>query len=132
MEPPAEQSGLDDVAPISGSPGPATIAAQGDPGDETARNYRYQYAYGVMLLIAAKRGAAPYVALWCEHHEDFLAERNDGRFDGYQIKTSKPELGAWKLTDVELIRSIGRFVDLVTLFQDRIGDLFFVSNSTLR
>jgi hypothetical protein len=72
---------------------------------------------------------APYIALWCEHHEDFLAERNDGRFDGYQIKTSKLELGAWKLTDVELARSIGRFVDLVSLFQDRIGDLFFVSNT---
>ena len=54
-------------------------------------------------------------------------ERIDALFDGYQIKTSRPELGAWTLTDVELIRSIGRFVDLVTSFGDRIGDLFFVN-----
>jgi hypothetical protein len=127
MKPPSGRPGSNEPAAALG-PSPATIAAKGDPGDETARNYRYQYAYGVILLIAAKRGAVPYVALWCEHHEDFLAERSDGLFDGYQIKTSKPELGAWKLTDAELVHSIGRFVDLLTLFRNRIGDLFFVSN----
>lgn len=99
-----------------------------DPGDSTQRNFRYQHAYGVMLLVAAKCGDLPYVALWCEHHEDFLAQRHDNRFDGYQIKTSRPELGAWTLRHRELVRSIGRFVDLVDAFGDRIGSLFFVSN----
>ena len=65
------QPGLNEEAATLG-PSPATIGAKGDPGDATARNYRYQYAYGVMLLIAAKRGAVPDLALWCEHHEDFL------------------------------------------------------------
>ena len=100
-----------------------------DPGDATSRNFRYQHAYGVMLMVAAKRGARPYTAIWCEHHEDFLAQRQDGLFDGYQIKTSRPERGFWKLTDSELTKSIGRFIDLVTAFEDRIGDLYFVSNT---
>jgi len=100
-----------------------------DPGDETSRNYRYQYAYGVVLLVAAKRGLKPYVAIWCEHHEDFLAKRRDGMCDGYQIKTRRPERGAWKLSDGELIKSIGRFVDLVMEFGNQIGNLFFVSNT---
>jgi hypothetical protein len=108
---------------------PAQVPNTSDPGDATARNYRYQYGYGVILLVAARRGDLPYLAIWCEHHEDFLAERSDGRFDGYQVKTSRPELGAWTLRDTELVKSIGRFVDLVALFGDRISKLLFVSNT---
>jgi hypothetical protein len=82
-----------------------------------------------MLLIAAASGDRPYVAIWCEHHEDFLAERPDGAFDAYQIKTSRPELGAWTLHDAELVRSIGRFVELVSEYGSFIRDLYFVSNT---
>ena len=99
-----------------------------DPGDTTSRNYRYQHAYGIIIMVAANLGVRPYVAIWCEHHEDFLAQRTDDVFDGYQIKTSRPESGAWKLTDGELTKSVGRFLDLVHAFGDRIGDLLFVSN----
>jgi hypothetical protein len=108
---------------------PADVRNTDDPGDATARNFRYQYGYGVMLLVAAKCGDRPYVGVWCEHHEDFLAERNDGRFDGYQIKTSRPELGAWTLGDTELVKSIGRFADLVGVFAEHIAGLYFVSNT---
>src|SRR5258708_5411397 len=83
------------VKPPELSLDPAEVRNISDPGDATARNYRYQYGYGVILLVAASCGDLPYVAIWCEHHEDFLAERSDGRFDGYQVKTSRPELGAW-------------------------------------
>lgn len=100
-----------------------------DPGDETERNFRYQHQYGVVLLAAVRRGTLNYVALYCEHHEDFLAERPDGLFDGYQIKTSRPENGPWTLTSVALTKSIGRFVDLMTAFPGQIGKLVFVSNS---
>ena len=72
-------------------PNPATTADTDDPGDATQRNYRYQHAYGAILLASARRGEVPYLAIWCEHHEDLLAERTDGTYDGYQIKTSQPE-----------------------------------------
>jgi len=108
------------------SPSDALVS---DGGDTTSRNYRYQHAYGVMLLASAKCGKRPYVAIWCEHHEDFLAEREDGRFNGYQIKTSKPEAGPWKLNDPDFVLTIGRFVDLVQEFGEKIGDLYFVSNT---
>jgi hypothetical protein len=115
-------------APDAG-PDPSEVRNLTDPGDATNRNFRYQHAYGVMLLVAAKRGLRPYWAIWCEQHEDFLAQRHDGLFDGYQIKTARPELGTWTLKDGELTRSIGRFVDLVAEFGDRIGELYFVSNT---
>lgn len=109
--------------------GPSDARDRSDPGDATGRNFRYQHAYGVMLIVAAKRGFRPYVAIWCEQHEDFLAEREDQIFDGYQIKTTRPELGPWTLKDPELTKSIGRFVELVAEFGDRIGHLYFVSNT---
>lgn len=111
------------------APNPATKRNTSDPGDATERNFRYQHAYGVMLMVAARLGTRPYTALWCEHHEDFLAEDNQGVFDAYQIKTSRPERGAWDLADSELTRSIGRFVDLIAEFGDRIGNVYFVSNT---
>lgn len=111
------------------APDPTEERARADPGDATARNYRYQHAYGVVLLVAAARGLRPYVAIWCEQHEDFLAQRSDSKFDGFQIKTSRPELGAWTLNDREFTKTIGRFIDLVAEFGDRIGNLFFVSNT---
>lgn len=109
---PKRSKGSGAVRPRLGAD-PSETRNSTDPGDATSRNFRYQHAYGVMLLVSAMRGLRPYAAIWCEQHEDFLAQRQDGSFDGYQIKTSRPELGAWTLKDGELTKSIGRFVDLV-------------------
>lgn len=110
-------------------PTPVDAYDASDPGDTTQRNFRYQHAFGVILLVSGKLGLRPYVAIWCEQHEDYLAERADRTFDGYQIKTSRPENGAWKLNDLGLIKTIGRFVELVQEFGDAINSLFFVSNT---
>jgi hypothetical protein len=125
------------AAPTAASPTPSPVATldpattpdRTDPGDQTGRNFRYQHAYGVILMVASARGVRPYVAIWCEHHEDFLAERSDGKYDGYQIKSSRPENGAWRMNDEELVKSIRRFVALVKKFGDHIGELFFVTNT---
>jgi hypothetical protein len=100
-----------------------------DPGDETQRNFRYQHAYGAILLIQARLGRTSYSAVWCEQHEDLLGERSDGRYDGWQIKTRTPENGPWRLLDDSMVKSIGRFCELVTLYQDQIADLYFASNA---
>ena len=100
-----------------------------DPGDQSERNFRYQHQYGVVILAAVRRGDLDYVRVYCEHHEDLLCETPSGLFDGWQIKTSTPENGPWKLTDDALVRSIGRFVDLLTTYRTQIGRFFFVSNA---
>lgn len=117
------------VQPVPPQPNPAATRDTNDPGDSTQRNYRYQHAYGVMLLAAARRGERPYVAIWCEHHEDLLGQRVDALYDGFQIKTSRPENGAWRMLDPELVKTIGRFVDLIREFGPKIGDLYFVTNT---
>jgi hypothetical protein len=85
---------------------------QTDPGDEVLRRFRYQFAYGVILLVGAATRRLEYRAIWCEQHEDYLAEDSNQNFDAYQIKTKKPELGAWELNDEAMWKSMARFVEL--------------------
>ncbi|MBY3101161.1 DUF4297 domain-containing protein [Rhizobium laguerreae] len=100
-----------------------------DVGDQTARNYRYQHSYAVILLASACRGERDYQAIWCEHHEDILAERTDGKFDGWQIKTRRPESGAWTTSSPDFVAALGRFVVLTQLMGETLADLHFVSNA---
>jgi hypothetical protein len=108
---------------------PTRTLNAGDPGDRTLRNFRYQLLYGVILLAAASAGKRPYVAIWCEHYEDFLCERQDGTFDGIQVKTRQPEDGYWKITDEPFVKTIGRFVDLNRRLGSRASLFHFVSNA---
>lgn len=102
-----------------------------DFGAETARNYRYQYGYGMILLVDALLGIAEakdYHAIWCEHYDDFLAEISEFVFDSYQIKTATPESGAWQLNNETLRAAIGKMVELEDLFPGKIRRFKFLSN----
>jgi hypothetical protein len=102
---------------------------QSDPGDEVLRRFRYQFAYGVILLIGAANGHLDYSAVWCEQYEDFLAETKEGNFDAFQVKTRKPELGTWELNDEAMWKSIARFVKLDQTYPGKIRLFKFVSNA---
>ncbi|QJD81621.1 dsDNA nuclease domain-containing protein [Spirosoma rhododendri] len=103
---------------------------QNDPGDATLRNFRYQFGYGVILLLSALRGERDYVSMWCEQHEDLICERSDSMFDCYQIKTSTPENGHLHLFTDSIKKTIKRFVTLHELFGDAIGNMYIVSNTS--
>ena len=100
-----------------------------DPGDEVLRKFRYQHAYGAILAIGIATKRLRYTAIWCEHHEDFLAELDGGGFDAYQIKTRKSELGEWEIKDEAWYKSVGRFISLDTSFPNQIQLFYFVSNT---
>jgi hypothetical protein len=108
--------------------GPDEVRDELDPGDETQRRFRYQHAYGVVLLIGSFRGLLPYKNIWCEHHDDFLAQHN-GVFDSYQVKTRVPENGPWELTTDGFIAAIKKFGLLECRFPGKIGRFKFVSNT---
>ena len=84
---------------------PSQVADENDPGDAVQRSFRYQHAYGAILLIAGAANQRPYTAIWCEHHEDLLVERTDGHYEAYQVKTRRPGRGDWTLNDTDLKRS---------------------------
>ncbi|RJG05358.1 DUF4297 domain-containing protein [Noviherbaspirillum cavernae] len=99
-----------------------------DMGDDVQRAFRYQNAYGVILLAAAASGTANYRAIWCEHHEDLLGERNDDLFDAYQVKTKAPHTGLWKSSDEQFIKSLRRFCELERKHGPKVNKYCFVSN----
>ena len=103
-----------------------------DPGDATARNYRYQYGYGVILLVAAASKKKDYRAIWCEQQEDFLCEvqgDDEGQFDAVQVKTRQPELGHWQTNSDAFVQSVKRFVELDARFPGAIRKFALVSNT---
>lgn len=109
---------------------PTDILDENDPGDETQRNFRYQHGYGAILLISSYVNSLPYISVWCEHHEDLLAETDSGTFDAYQVKTRKPENGEWTIVDEEMKKCLKRFVELYKKFGHQIGKFAIVSNVT--
>ncbi len=109
---------------------PVCIPDNEDPGDDTQRRYRYQHAYGVILLTAIYTKLKPYLALWCEHHDDFLGQLN-GTYDSFQVKTREPELGHWELLTDGFVSAIKKFAVLETRFPGRINAYYFVTNTKL-
>ena len=105
-----------------------TQLSSDDPGDDVQRRFRYQHAFGVVLLIASIRTAKDYVAIWCEHHEDFLAETADGKFDAFQVKT-RDTGESWKINDDSFCSSIERFARLEVLAPHSIREFSFVTNA---
>lgn len=100
-----------------------------DPGDEVLRKFRYQHAYGAILLLGIASQRLNYVAVWCEQHEDCLGETSDGFFDAYQVKTREPELGVWEINDESFAKSVFRFVRLDLAFPGKVRAFKFVSNA---
>lgn len=100
-----------------------------DPGDKVIRKFRYQHAYGVVLALLMMKKTCPFRAIWCEQHEDFLAERTDELYEAFQVKTRKSETGSWNVTDEAFVKSIKRFIDLDLKFPHKIKKFHFVSNT---
>lgn len=100
-----------------------------DRGDDVERRFRYQHGYGALLLIAATNGDLPFTGIWCEQRDDILAERQDGRFESYQVKTSTPQDGRITLKNEGFRNALHKWVELEQEFSDKIVQYHFVSNS---
>lgn len=100
-----------------------------DYGAETLRNYRYQSAYAVALLVAAAAKKKNYSAVWCEQEDDILAQIAENSFDSYQVKTRKPELGEWRLTDDPFVSAVNVFIRLDAKYPGSFQHFNFVSNA---
>ena len=97
-----------------------------DAGDATQRNFAYQHAYGAFLLLSALRGHFQYEAIWCEHHEDIVAERTDGGLEAFQVKTR--DHGRWTNSDEPFQKALGTLTRARLALGGRIRALTFVSN----
>ncbi|MEW6428406.1 MAG: dsDNA nuclease domain-containing protein [Thermodesulfobacteriota bacterium] len=112
-------------------PGPDTVAATGDPGDDTARRYRYQWTYAAILCCSLMDETEDVAEVFCEHHEDVLMKYIDGTFSGLQIKTRASDQEVWKTSDDAVRGSFARFAKLEAKFPDRFRAYRFLTNHPL-
>ena len=110
-------------------PSPIRQLPTHDYGAETLRNYRYQSAYAVVLLVAAAAKKKSYTSVWCEQEDDILTQIAENSFDSYQVKTRKPELGEWRLTDDQFVSAVKVFLRLDAEYPGCFQHFNFVSNA---
>lgn len=110
---------------------PDTVLSTGDPGDETARRYRYQWTYAAIVCCLLLDDTEDAAEVFCEHHEDVLIKHYDGLFSGLQIKTRQSNQKVWKTDDDAVKVSLARFARLENNFPVRFRNFRFLSNHPL-
>lgn len=113
------------------APTPDQVLANGDPGDETALRYRYQWTYAAIACCLVLDDTEDTIEVFCEHHEDVLLMHADKTFTGLQIKTRALDQDVWKAGDEAVTKSIARFVKLEADFPGQFRRFRFLTNHPL-
>ena len=113
------------------APAPDTVPATGDPGNETARRYRYQWTYAAIVCCMLLDETEGVTEVFCEHHEDVLIKHVDGTFSGLQIKTRASNQKVWKTSDEAVRGTCARFAKLEDEFPGRFRAFRFLTNHPL-
>lgn len=100
-------------------PCPVEVVDADDPGDDTTRRFRYQWAYGAILCLALLKEDPEFAFVYCEHHEDILLACLDGKFCGIQVKTRAEGYETFKASEEPIVKSLQRFVALEIKFGDQ-------------
>lgn len=102
--------------------------AAGDPGDETGRRYRFQYAWSAIWCCAVIDETEDVIEVFCEHHEDVLLKHGDGSFTGEQVKTRESDQPPWKAGEETVRAAFARFVKLDADYPDCFRAFRFCTN----
>lgn len=119
------------VEPALGIPGQADGRAtlQSDRGDETQALFMYQWVAGVIILAGALASQTEYVAIWCEHHDDLLAELPTGGFHAIQVKTVSTSGATWTCNDSAFADAVRKFAEHDAKHSAKIHQYIFFSNA---
>lgn len=104
------------------------IKLSSDPGDDTARRFRYQWVSAAISCCMLLDETTGVVEIFCEHHEDVLVKFEDLTYAGLQIKTRESDQEVWKATDEAVVKSCCRFVKLDSEFPGSFRVFKFVTN----
>jgi molybdopterin converting factor small subunit len=110
---------------------PDTVLAIGDPGDDTARHYRYQWTYAAIICCMLLDETEKVAEVFCEHHEDVLLKHVDGTFSGLQVKTRASDQEVCKTNDAVVKGSCARFAKLEAKFPGQFRAFRFLTNHPL-
>ena len=106
---------------------PADILSSTDAGDEMQRRLRYQAAYGALVCLDLLNDEM-IAEVFCEHHEDFLIRKVDGKYIGVQVKTRATHLGPFTSNDDAVVTALTRFVQLDIDFPGYFDNFVIVAN----
>lgn len=112
-------------------PSPENTLARGDPGDETANRYRFQWTWAAVVCCMLLDNTADVIEVFCEHHEDVLLKHQDGSFTGQQIKTRGDDQPPWKAKDEAVLVACVRFAKLESKFPGKFRRFCFLTNHPL-
>lgn len=110
---------------------PDHVLSEDDPGDETARRYRFQFEYAAIICCAVLDETQDVTEVFCEHFEDVLLKHADDTYTGAQVKTRETDQPPWKAGDDQVVASFARFVRLEKQFPGKFRSLRFLTNHFL-
>jgi hypothetical protein len=90
-----------------------------DPGDETYRRYRYQSTYAAIIAVSMIGTSSGVAEVFCEHHDDILVKRNNGKFYAIQVKTQQPGDLPFKSDDDPIRKALTKFLRHELRFGDQ-------------
>jgi hypothetical protein len=102
-----------------------------DPGDETARRYRFQWTWAAITCCAMLDDTDDVVEVFCEQHEDVLVKHRDGKFSGHQVKSRDSAQPVWKADDAQIKGAFARFVQLDVKYAEFFRAFRFLTNHPL-
>lgn len=97
---------------------PTEKLSENDKGDDTLRRFRYQCTYAAIISLNMFSENSTIEEIFCELHEDILVKLKTGRFIGIQVKTRENHLGPFAIDDIEIKKSIVRFIQHESRFQN--------------
>ena len=111
--------------------GPDQTLAPNDPGNETARRYRFQWTWAAIVCCMMFDDTQDVVEVFCEQHEDVLLKHLDGTFTGHQVKTRESDQPVWKAGDAQVKGACARFVVLEADYPGHFRAFRFVTRHPL-
>ncbi len=112
-------------API---PSPENTVARGDPGDETANRYRFQWTWAAVVCCMLLDDTQDVQEVFCEHHEDVLLKHRDASFTGHQVKTRNDDQPPWRANDEAVLAACVRFAKLEAEYPGKFRRFCFLTN----
>lgn len=110
---------------------PADEISGGDPGDETAYRYRFQWTWAAVVCCMLLDETEDIEEVFCEHHEDVLLKHQDGSFTGHQVKTRGDKQPPWKARDEAVLTACARFAKLEAKYPGSFRRFYFLTNHPL-
>ncbi len=86
------------------------IEPENDTGAETAERFEYQYSYAALLALDFLKHNNDRDYLVMEHYDDIYAQLKDGSVVLFQVKTRRGELGYFKPSDKEILKTFEHFM----------------------